>query len=817
MDGLSLAWNTLTGTPAVFAAIGGVAWGIIGGALPGISPSIALALLLPFTYGMDPITAIVLLGATYVGAEYGGSIPAILINTPGTHAAAATVVDGYYMHCEGRGGEALGISLQSGVIGGLIGLIFLIVFTEPLSRVALAFNVPAYFALGILGLSVIVSLSGGSLIKGMMAATLGLMIATIGTDPLSGVSRFTFGQPELLTGIEYFIVMVGVFAMSELMMTANTPDWGKTDQRQTRIRLPGFAKWRKLWRAQAIGSGVGIFEGVMPGAGGSIAAFMSYNEARRWSSEPEKFGKGSEEGIAAPEAANNAVACTALVPVLSFGIPGSNSAAILMGGMLIHGLQPGPMLFQKEPEFVYGLFGGLAVANVSQLFLGMMMTPALWLVNRPKPYLMAAIFGLVFSGIYSIHNDTYDLYLVSLFGLVGYLLRVFGFPFLPLVLGLVLDCLVEANYRRSLELTGGDHSIFVDTPIALGLLIAAAVLVAGSAVRDVLMARKAARQVAQGTAPRFGCCTSAPVRPRPGPRPQDQLAWKLAELAAAPRPLDPDAAAMAGCRLVDNAAVGIAALNRAPAAAARAQALCFARPGGARLLGLPPAVRVDCTWAAWANATAVRELDFHDSFFALDSSHPADAIMPPMAVAQQARRSGADLVRAILVAYQVQTALVQGLPLQRHRIDHMAHLGPAVAAGLGALPVPVTYQAVSLAAHLSLGTRQVRKGQISSRKAFAPGHVGNARSRRSTARCGAKARPRRSTKATMASWPCCWRGPRPRCRCPTRTSPAARSCRPCPRRIRRAITARRSSTWRCGCTGGSTRGRSCRSRCKPSG
>lgn len=499
MDGLSTAWTMLTTTPAIFAAIGGVAWGIIGGALPGISPSIALALLLPFTYGMDPITAIVLLGATYVGAEYGGSIPAILINTPGTNAAAATVVDGYYMHRAGRGGEALGISLQSGVIGGLIGLIFLVLFTEPLASVALSFNFPAYFALGILGLSVIVSLSNGSLIKGLIAATLGLMIATIGTDPLSGVTRFTFGEAELLTGIEYVIVMVGVFAMSELMMTANTPDWGKTDQTQTRIKLPSFAKWRKLWRAQGIGSGVGIFEGVMPGAGGSVAAFMSYNEAKRWSSEPEKFGKGSEEGIAAPEAANNAVACTALVPVLSFGIPGSNSAAILMGGMLIHGLTPGPMLFQKEPEFVYGLFGGLFVANISQLFLGiLMMTPALWLVNRPKPYLMATIFALVFSGIYSIHESTYDLYLVLGFGLVGYLLRVFGFPFLPMVLGLVLGYLVEANYRRSLELTAGDHRIFWETPISFWLLTLAALFVLGSAIRDILMARKAAHSVAEG-------------------------------------------------------------------------------------------------------------------------------------------------------------------------------------------------------------------------------------------------------------------------------------------------------------------------------
>lgn len=211
------------------------------------------------------------------------------------------------------------------------------------------------------------------------------------------------------------------------------------------------------------------------------------------------------------------------------------------------------------------------------------------------------------------------------------------------------------------------------------------------------------------------------------PPPEAQLAWKLAELAAAVRPIDPDAAAMVGCRLVDNAAIAVAALNRAPVAAARAQALCFPRAGGARVIGLPSDVRVDCTWAAMANATAVRELDFHDSFFALDSSHPADCIMPLLAVAQQAGVTGADFVAGVLVAYEVQTALVQGIPLQRHRIDHVAHLGPAIAAGLGAmlrLPVPVIYEAINLAAHLSLGTRQVRKGRISSWKAFAPGHVG---------------------------------------------------------------------------------------------
>jgi len=501
MEGLSYAWQALTTTPAVFAAMGGVVWGILGGALPGISPSITMALLLPFTYTMEPITAIVLLASTYVGAEYGGSIPAILIRTPGTNAAAATAIDGYEMQKQGRGGEALGISLASGVIGGLIGLFFLVMLTKPLAQVALLFTPPAYFALGILGLSVIASLSSGSLVKGLMAGVIGLMIATVGTDPISGVGRFTYGSPELLGGIPFILVMVGVFAVSELLVQAGKPEWTKAGEVQTRIKLPSFAMMKRLRKPQLIGSGIGLFEGCMPGAGGSIAAFMSYNEARRWSKHPEEFGKGSPEAIAAPETANNTVAGTALVPMLSFGIPGSNSTAILLGGLLIHGLQPGPLLFEKHPDFIYGLFGGLFVANTSLFFIGMLvLTPAIWLVNRPKPYLMAAIYALIFSGIYSIDHSLFDLYLVLLAGAAGYVMRLFGFPFLPLVLGLALGYMIEDNYRRSLLLTNGDHIVFVQDPVAVGLLVTALLFVVGSAWRDIHGARKKASGKGDGEA-----------------------------------------------------------------------------------------------------------------------------------------------------------------------------------------------------------------------------------------------------------------------------------------------------------------------------
>ncbi len=463
------------------AAIAGVAWGIMGGALPGISPSITMALLLPFTYTMEPGSAIVLLASTYVGAEYGGSVPAILIRTPGTNAAAAAVLDGYEMNKQGKPGLALGISLYSGVIGSLFGLTMLILLSGPLASVALAFTPPAYFALGVLGLSVIATLSGESLIKGFISALLGLMVATIGTDPVAGSNRFTFGSADLLSGIAPVMIMVGLFAMSELLVQAGTTASELKAAFRTKLQFPGLKLARRLAFPQSIGCIIGTFEGVMPGAGGTVASFMSYNEARRWSRKPEEFGNGSPEGIAAPESANNAVAETALVPLLSFGIPGSNSTAILLGGFLIHGIRPGPMLFERSADVVYSLYAGLFTAAVALLFIGMALLPlCIWLVNRPRFYLNAFIYALILSGIYSIHNSLFDLGVMLAAGVVGYFMRMFRFPFLPAVLGLVLGYLVESNLRRSLVLSGDDLSIFIDDRISLALLSLAFVFVAGS-------------------------------------------------------------------------------------------------------------------------------------------------------------------------------------------------------------------------------------------------------------------------------------------------------------------------------------------------
>ena len=470
----------------ILAAVIGVAWGIVGGALPGISPSITMALLLPFTYALEPSIAIVLLASTYVGAEYGGSIPAILIRTPGTNAAAASVIDGYEMNKQGKAGLALGISLYSGVIGSLIGLSALVLLSEPLANLALAFTPSAYFALGILGLSVIVSLSGDSLVKGLIAALLGLMISTIGTDPVSGISRFTFGISELLSGIQPILIMVGLFALSELLKQASSMEEVRV-KTTPRIRFPDNKLKKRLILPQSIGALFGGFEGVMPGAGGTVASFMSYNEAKRWSKSKQEFGKGSPEGIAAPETANNTVAETSLIPLLSFGIPGSNSTAILLGGFLIHGLIPGPMLFVRSGDLIGDLYAGLFIAAIALLFIGIAIMPVcIWLVNQPRPYLNAFILALIMSGIYSINNSLFELSVVLGAGIIGYFMRLLKFPFLPTVLGLVLGFMIESNFRRSLLLSGDELSIFIDDKISLILLSVAALFIMGSLTKRLI-------------------------------------------------------------------------------------------------------------------------------------------------------------------------------------------------------------------------------------------------------------------------------------------------------------------------------------------
>jgi putative tricarboxylic transport membrane protein len=475
----------------------GVAWGILGGALPGISGSIAMALLLPLTFGMNPTVALMMLAGVYIGAMYGGSITAILISTPGTPGAAATVIDGYELHKRGQSGKALGVSLITGTIGGIVSVFILVALAVPLSRVALAFGPPEYFALGVFGLALISSFVGRDLVKGAISAVLGLMVATAGTDPFSGTARFTFGTLDLLTGVELVAGMIGLFAVSEILSRiAEGVDWERIKGKYT-TEFPSLLELWKVRVATFIGIVMGTIEGLLPGGGGAIAAFISYNEAKRWSKTPEEFGHGSLEGIAAPETANNVVTGTAMIPLLTFGIPGSNAAAIMLAAMLLHGIRPGPALFQGTPQIVYGLFVGMLVANVMMLVLGYLaLRPSIAIVNVSPPLLYAGILGLVLVGAYSISNRMFEIWVVLVTGLIGFGMRRFGFNILAMVLGLVLGFMVEVNLRRSLLISLGNPWVFFTRPISAGLLAFALFTLLWPVVRQARDDRRARRALA---------------------------------------------------------------------------------------------------------------------------------------------------------------------------------------------------------------------------------------------------------------------------------------------------------------------------------
>jgi len=489
MLGASIAFQPMSLLSLLF----GVLWGILGGALPGITGSIAMALLLPLTFSMHPSVAFMMLAGVYIGAMYGSSITAILIKTPGAPASAATVLDGYEVHRQGKSGVALGISLIAGTVGGLFSVIILIGLAIPLATIALAFGPPEYFGLTLFGLAIISSLAGKSIVKGLISGVLGLMLSTIGMDPFSGVPRFTYGSEELLGGIDLIAAMIGLFAVSEVFVQAGEAgEWEKIKSNFS-SKFPSWAELKSTTRSTVLGTVIGTIVGIMPGAGGTIGGFIAYNEAKRWSRHPEQFGKGSLEGIAAPEAANNAVTGGAMVPLLAFGIPGSNAAAIMLGALMLHGLRPGPLLFQNNPDIVYGLFVGMLIANVFMLIAGyVLIKPCIYIVNISKPALLASIMALVIIGTYAINNNLNDVWVALITGVLGYLMRKYDFSPSAMILALILGFMVETSLRRSLVLSYGDFSSFYTRPITLVLILMAIVTLVLPIIRAIRESRKKA-------------------------------------------------------------------------------------------------------------------------------------------------------------------------------------------------------------------------------------------------------------------------------------------------------------------------------------
>lgn len=473
LDNLLLGFATIASLPAITAIAVGVVIGIICGALPGLSASTTVALMVPFTFGMDPIVAILLLVSVYQGAEYGGSITSIAVGMPGTASAAATVLDGYELTKQGKPGLALTISVVASTVGGIAGAIVLFAFSEPLANVALSFGAPEYFSLAVFGLAIIASLAGDNLLKGFLVMFMGLFLGTVGLDGFTGEERYVFGVAKLMDGLGLIPALIGLFAMSNVF-TGMEDTLDNIKSVKLSFEVPKLREVIGLWKVYLHSSVIGSLIGVLPGAGATIASFICYNEAKRFSKRKDLFGRGSLEGIAAPECGNNAVVGAALIPLLTLGIPGSATAAVLVGALMLHNIQPGPLLFQTNGEIVYGIFAGLVASSLFQLLFGLLGV-SLWIkiISAPKPILLAVITALSVIGAYGFNNSMVDVWIMLGFGLLGYILMKIHFPVTPVVLGLVLGEILEENYRRALMVSEGSHAIFVTHPISAGLLILA--------------------------------------------------------------------------------------------------------------------------------------------------------------------------------------------------------------------------------------------------------------------------------------------------------------------------------------------------------
>ena len=452
----------------LFLIVSATIAGVLIGALPGLSSTMATALLLPFTIYLQPVEAISVLSALYCGGTFGGSITAILINTPGAPPAAATALDGYPMAQRGEAGRALGISAISSAIGGIFSLIVLLVAAPALAKLAYQFGPPEYFALTVFGLSMLASISGDSAVKNLIGGCFGVFLSTIGVSLTTGVERFTFGVDELYDGIDFIPVLIGMFAVSELLAQTKRLDVGQTYTAVDAIRLPSRADIRKCAATIARSCGIGTFIGILPAEGGTIAAMIGYNEAKRWSKTPEKFGTGIPEGVAGPEAANNAATGGALVPTLALGIPGSGTTAVILGGLLLHGLRPGPYLFQEQPALLYSIFIAMLIANVAFLLFALVGVRLFARVSLiPPKFLWPAVLALCVVGAYGVNQSTIDIYVMLIAGLIGYMLRQVGFAPAPIVMGLVLGTLVENSFSQAMIIFNHDWTQFFYRPIAL--------------------------------------------------------------------------------------------------------------------------------------------------------------------------------------------------------------------------------------------------------------------------------------------------------------------------------------------------------------
>jgi putative tricarboxylic transport membrane protein len=451
--------------------------GTLVGMMPGLGPLAGISLLLPATFGLNPITAIVLLAGVYYGAMYGGSTTSILVNVPGEAASVMTCVDGYAMTQNGRAGPALAIAAIGSFVAGTLGVVGLMLLAPTLAEFALRFGPPEYTALLLMGLFILAYMSGGSMLKTLAMAAFGLMLGMIGIDVMSGYTRFSFGVVELGDGVGIVPVAVGLFGVSEILLAAGGAAAPKVQQPKLRDLIPSREEFRLSVGPIARGSLLGFLIGIIPGSAHIISSFVSYGIERRISSHPERFGRGAIEGVAGPESANNAAATGAFVPMLALGIPTSPITAVMIAAIMVHGVLPGPMLIQQQPELFWGFVASMYVGNVVLLILNLPMVGLFVnLLRIPYGYLYPSILCFCILGTYAVSNSVVDVWILLAMGGIGYLLRKFGYDLAPVALGLVLAPMIELSLRQSLAMSAGDYGIFLQRPIATTMLALGVVL-----------------------------------------------------------------------------------------------------------------------------------------------------------------------------------------------------------------------------------------------------------------------------------------------------------------------------------------------------
>lgn len=471
-QGLTYGFSVALSGSNLLACLFGVLVGTLVGVLPGIGPIGAMALLIPSTFALGPTTALIMLAGIYYGAMYGGSTTTILVNVPGEAASVVTAIDGYKMARKGRAGAALAVSAVGSFVAGTLGVLALMFFAPLLAELALEFGSPEYFALILVGLIFLSRLGAGSALKSFLMVGLGLLLGTVGMEPISGLPRFTLGQLELGLGVELVPVAMGLYGIAEVLMIAERitgiPEMVKVKFREL---FPTIAEWKKAFPPMLRGGVIGFLIGLIPGPAAILSTFASYALEKKISKHPEKFGQGAIEGVAAPEAANNSATAGAMVPLLALGIPFAPATAMLLGALTIHGVQPGPLLMSQKPEIFWGVVASMYIGNVILLILNLPLVGVFASILRlPQHFLMGLILLLCLVGTYSVNNSFLDLYILIIMGVVGYFLRKLKFDLAPLILGLVLGPMLEKTFRQSLFMSRGDVWVMISRPLTAVLL-----------------------------------------------------------------------------------------------------------------------------------------------------------------------------------------------------------------------------------------------------------------------------------------------------------------------------------------------------------